>query len=212
MAASNLAKSVQIYELGEYDIMQKDPAPEEARDDQSKYHALREGYAKSGMRRSVNAVMLANHKGFPHVLLLKKKPIPNQTKAYCKLPDGQLEPGESEEAGINRIMNRWFSRVPEPREWPVVDIVSQWWRPKFDNLQFPYCPIHCTKPVELTTSFLVKVPAKRELFVPSNYEIIAVPLWMIFDDANEYGPQISALPLLLGRFNIAMDAPDAAAE
>jgi len=36
-----------------------------AGDDQSKYHALREGYAKSGMRRSVNAVMLANHKGFP---------------------------------------------------------------------------------------------------------------------------------------------------
>jgi cleavage and polyadenylation specificity factor subunit 5 len=39
------------------------------------------------------------------------------------------------------------------------------------------------------------------LSVPKNMKLLAVPLFELYDNAARYGPQLSAIPHLLSRFN-----------
>jgi len=39
------------------------------------------------------------------------------------------------------------------------------------------------------------------LSVPKNMKLLAVPLFELYDNAQRYGPQLSAIPHLLSRFN-----------
>ena len=37
--------------------------------------------------------------------------------------------------------------------------------------------------------------------VPKNLKLVAVPLFELYDNANRFGPVISSIPQILGRFN-----------
>ena len=39
------------------------------------------------------------------------------------------------------------------------------------------------------------------LSVPKNMKLLAVPLFELYDNAQRYGPQLSAIPHLLSRYN-----------
>eukprot|EP00039_Didymoeca_costata_P028496 m.21223 g.21223 ORF g.21223 m.21223 type:complete len:203 (-) comp7081_c0_seq1:38-646(-) len=194
---ANVVHPIRIYSLSNYTINEKDPLSEPPRTNNNQFQLLKEDYAKIGMRRTLRAVMLVHNHGHPNILLLKEN-RPNNS--FFKLPGGELEPGESDAHGMNRLMNKLFGRVPEPREWSIMDNVAQWWRPRFDNNQYPYLPVHCTKPVELTTVFLVKLEEKWDFFVPSNYKLMAVPLFTLYENKEEYGPIMSNLPSQLSKF------------
>ena len=69
--------------------------------------------------------------------------------------------------------------------------------------QYPYVPAHCTKPKEVCTVYVVQLPERQGYFdVPRNYRLVAVPLWLMHDNKQNYGVTISALPALLSRFRI----------
>ena len=163
-------------------------------------------YAATGIRHSVTAVMLVHNHNHPHVLLLKNS-APKPDEVPFQLPSGKKKPGESDQTALNRILNKFFSRTPKPRPWDIKDLLTQWWRPRFDAHMFPYQPAHCTKPVELNRWLLVNLPCERDgedwdFFVPENYKLVAVPLWMLHENVEEYGQLISTLPHHLGRFSV----------
>lgn len=43
--------------------------------------------------------------------------------------------------------------------------------------------------------------AVEVLSVPKNMKLLAVPLFELYDNAQRYGPQLSAIPHLLSRYN-----------
>lgn len=49
--------------------------------------------------------------------------------------------------------------------------------------------------------YLVTLPRNKVLSVPRNMKLLAVPLFELYDNANRYGSQLSAIPLYLSRYN-----------
>lgn len=59
---------------------------------------MRDEFERIGMRRSVEAVLLVQEHGLPHVLLLQLG------TTFFKLPGGELNPGEDEVEGLKRLL------------------------------------------------------------------------------------------------------------
>jgi len=45
------------------------------------------------------------------------------------------------------------------------------------------------------------MPERKVLAVPKNMKLLAIPLFELYDNAARYGPQLSAIPRLLSRYN-----------
>ena len=48
---------------------------------------------------------------------------------------------------------------------------------------------------------LLTYPSTEVLSVPKNMKLLAVPLFELYDNTQRYGPQLSAIPHLLSRYN-----------
>ena len=59
---------------------------------------MRKEFDRTGMRRAVEPVLIVHEHGLPHVLLLQLG------TTFFKLPDGELNPGEDEVEGLQRLM------------------------------------------------------------------------------------------------------------
>lgn len=153
-------------------------------------------YNQHGIRRVVEGVILVHVHGHPHILLTKIG------SSFWKLPGGRLRPHETEGEGLKRKLNSKVAHIsPEMQpEWEVGELVCQYWRPNFDQQMYPYCPPHITKPKEVRKMFLVIMPEKCSFAIPSNLNLMAVPLFELFDNNVEYGPVLASLPQMLSRF------------
>eukprot|EP01112_Ceratiomyxa_fruticulosa_P010304 TRINITY_DN2718_c0_g1_i1.p2 TRINITY_DN2718_c0_g1~~TRINITY_DN2718_c0_g1_i1.p2 ORF type:complete len:210 (-),score=39.29 TRINITY_DN2718_c0_g1_i1:61-690(-) len=161
---------------------------------------MKDMYETQGMRRTVDGILLVHQHNHPHVLLLQ---IGN---TFFKLPGGRLRPGEGEIEGLQRKLTGKLAphtsvHHPFPPQWEVGDLLCQWWRPNFETLLYPYVPAHITRPKECKKLFLIPLPERCFFAVPRNLKLLAVPLFELYDNPQRYGPIISALPQLLGRFN-----------
>jgi len=87
-------------------------------------------------------------------------------------------------------------------DWYIGECLGTFYRPNFENVFYPYCPPHITRPKEIRRVFLVNLPEKCYFAIPKNYKLVAVPLFEIYDNAQRYGPIISSIPQLISRFNI----------
>ncbi len=90
-----------------------------------------------------------------------------------------------------------------PVEWTPEECIGNWWRPNFEPPRYPYIPAHVTKPKEHTRLYLMQLPEKTLFAVPSNYKLVAAPLFELFDNSRAYGPIISSLPQVLSRYAMA---------
>lgn len=157
---------------------------------------MREEFAKTGMRRSVEGVLIVHEHGLPHILLLQLG------AAFFKLPGGELKPGEDQVEGLKRLLAEMLGRKDQPPvDWVIEDTISNWWRPNFENPQYPYIPAHITKPKEHKRLYLVQLPDKAMFAVPRNHKLVAAPLFELYDNTAGYGPVIACLPQALSRFN-----------
>ncbi|KAG6917413.1 hypothetical protein DXG01_002682 [Tephrocybe rancida] len=124
------------------------------------------------------------------------------------IPGDYLKPGEDEIDGLKRRLD---DRLAPPQdsqqfntthgidnEWEIGDCLAQWWRPNFETFMYPFIPAHITKPKECKKLFLVQMPERT---VPKNMKLLAIPLFELYDNAARYGPQLSAIPHLLSRYN-----------
>jgi cleavage and polyadenylation specificity factor subunit 5 len=53
----------------------------------------------------------------------------------------------------------------------------------------------------LTLFFEPRLTIAEVLSVPKNMKLLAVPLFELYDNTARYGPQLSAIPHLLSRYN-----------
>lgn len=181
------------YPLKSYSFGTKEPNYERDRSVPARFQRLQEDFEKYGMRHSVEGVLLVHEHNLPHVLLL-------QLGTFFKLPGGELHPGEEEMEGLKRLLSDMLGRTDGvPVEWTPEECIGNWWRPNFEPPRYPYIPAHVTKPKEHTRLYLIQLPEKTLFAVPSNYKLVAAPLFELFDNSRAYGPIISSLPQVLSR-------------
>jgi cleavage and polyadenylation specificity factor subunit 5 len=83
----------------------------------------------------------------------------------------------------------------------IGEVLAVWCRPSFDRAMYPYVPAHVSEPKELRTIFLVHMPSECMLAVTeANTELVAVPLFELYENAARYGALIASVPQLLSRF------------
>ena len=189
---------LKLYPLSNYNFGDKDAVPNRDTNNQEKFQRLKDEFDMSGMRSSVEGVMIVHEHGFPHILLL-------QVNAnYYKLPGGELNPGENEITGLKRLMTEILGHQDKmsQNDWQVNHCIGNWWRPNFEQSQYPYVPAHVTKPKEHTKVFFVQLNHRALFAVPRNLKLVAAPLFELYDNSNSYGPVIASLPLMLSRFNL----------
>ncbi|VDK21362.1 unnamed protein product [Taenia asiatica] len=200
------SKTIPLYPLKSYSFGKKEPNYERDRSVPARFQRLQEDFEKYGMRHSVEGVLLVHEHNLPHVLLL-------QLGTFFKLPGGELHPGEEEMEGLKRLLSdvRGEFRLEGglfimlgrtdgvPVEWTPEECIGNWWRPNFEPPRYPYIPAHVTKPKEHTRLYLIQLPEKTLFAVPSNYQLVAAPLFELFDNSRAYGPIISSLPQVLSR-------------
>lgn len=98
------------------------------------------------MGRKARAVILTHLHGHPHVLLFKPTDRGRDSgRPAFKLPGGTLKTEESETEGLQRVLAQLLAPTAEQEkasvEFEVVDLVSTWWRPDFDDRVYPYLPV-----------------------------------------------------------------------
>lgn len=158
------------------------------------------------MRHTVEGVLVVHDHGHPHILMLQ---IAN---AFFKLPGDYLKPGEEEIQGLKARLDERLAPTPGTafqfteqhgidNDWEIGDCLAQWWRPNFETFMYPFVPAHITKPKECKKLYLVQMPERKVLAVPKNMKLLAIPLFELYDNAARYGPQLSAIPHLLSRYN-----------
>lgn len=87
----------------------------------------------------------------------------------------------------------------------VGEALARWYRPHFDPFMYPYVPAHVAESDvrEVRTIFLVHLPPQMLLTVSHhNTQLVAAPLFDLYDNAAKYGPIIASIPVLLSRVNI----------
>lgn len=115
-----------------------------------------------------------------------------------------------------------FSGEGVNEDWEIGDTLAQWWRPNFETFMYPFLPGHVTRPKECKKLYFIQLPKKsmslsllcvyvihvwglinfaEVLSVPKNMKLLAVPLFELYDNTARYGPQLSAIPHLLSRYN-----------
>ncbi|RUP34606.1 nucleotide hydrolase-domain-containing protein [Jimgerdemannia flammicorona] len=149
-----------------YTFGTKEAQPEEDPSVSARLKRLENDYEKSGMRRTVEGVLVVHEHNHPHVLMLQ---IAN---AFFKLPGEYLKPGEDEVDGLKSRLNERLAPVvtsynqnelAQQQDWEIGECLSVWWRPNFETFMYPYVPAHITKPKEQKKIFLVHLPPKNPL-------------------------------------------------
>jgi len=200
-----MSNTIALYPLSNFTFSTKEAQPEEDPSVSARLQRLQNNYEDFGMRRTVEGILVVHDHGHPHILMLQ---IAN---AFFKLPGDYLKPGEDEIEGLKRRLDERLAPPPGSQfdqithginnEWEIGDCLAQWWRPNFETFMYPFIPAHITKPKECKKLFLVQMPEKKVLAVPKNMKLLAIPLFELYDNAARYGPQLSAIPHLLSRYN-----------
>lgn len=84
----------------------------------------------------------------------------------------------------------------------IGEVLGKWYRPHLNPLMYPYVPPHLSQDVmkEIRTMFLVHMDRSFELQIPyTNVELVAVPLFDLYDNTAKYSPNIASIPILLSR-------------
>jgi len=115
-----------------------------------------------------------------------------------------LKPGVSELDGLKQKLTRRLAPRGVSPDWEVIDLISVWWRPTFDSVLYPYIPPHVTQPKECRKIFLVALPESFAFTVPSNQQLVAVPLIDVRNNLASFGEVISSLPACLSRFDFIL--------
>ncbi|KAL3964361.1 hypothetical protein ACCO45_001365 [Purpureocillium lilacinum] len=173
---SRQPEKVTLYPLSNYTFGVKETQPEEDPSVIARLKRLEEHFAEHGMRRTCEGILVCHEHNHPHILMLQ---IAN---AFFKLPGDYLRPEDDEVEGSRRASTSGWRRSvalakvkrPATGKWPSRTPVTK---------QLPYSS---------TTEVLS---------VPKNMKLLAVPLFELYDNTARYGPQLSAIPHILSRYN-----------
>jgi len=152
-------------------------------------------FASDGLRQSVNAVVLVHSQRHPHALLLRSTA---EGAPRWKLPGGRLRPGESGAEGLARSLGRQLGAGVQPE---ALELIAEWWCPAEEAArEYPYLPVHVTRPRGSRKLYLVSVAPGVLATVRGAWELVAVPLQDLYGN-ERFGPVLAALPAQLARCN-----------
>ncbi|MED6174533.1 Pre-mRNA cleavage factor Im subunit 2 [Stylosanthes scabra] len=194
--------AVNTYSLSNYSYLTtKHPKIHKHTSHADPFDRMKLNYMKDGMRTSVEGILVVYERNHPHLLLLRQ--IENTS---YKLPGGRLKPGENEIEGLKRkLTSKLGSNSPDQvPEWKIGERVATWWRPNFEDVMYPYCPPHITKPKECKMIYMVHLSEKECFEVPKNIKLVAVPMFELYDNIQNYGAVLSSIPQQLSRFQFRM--------
>ncbi|KAH8910128.1 cleavage and polyadenylation specificity factor, 25 kDa subunit [Coniochaeta sp. PMI_546] len=198
---ANQPQTIRLYPLSNYTFGVKETQPEEDPSVLARLKRLEEHYTAHGMRRTCEGILVCHEHNHPHILMLQ---IAN---AFFKLPGDYLRPEDDEIEGFKSRLDERLAPVgrlgegEEAGDWDVGDCLAQWWRPNFETFMYPFIPAHVTRPKECKKLYFIQLPKSKVLSVPKNMKLLAVPLFELYDNTARYGPQLSAIPHLLSRYN-----------
>ncbi|KAK7705369.1 hypothetical protein SLS57_010131 [Botryosphaeria dothidea] len=199
---ANQPNTIRLYPLSNYTFGTKETQPEEDPSVLARLKRLEEHYNEHGMRRTCEGILVCHEHNHPHILMLQ---IAN---AFFKLPGDYLRPEDDEIDGFKARLNERLAPVGSQftgegvnDEWQIGDTLAQWWRPNFETFMYPFIPAHVTRPKECKKLYFIQLPRSKVLSVPKNMKLLAVPLFELYDNTARYGPQLSAIPHLLSRYN-----------
>ncbi|KPA86732.1 hypothetical protein ABB37_00816 [Leptomonas pyrrhocoris] len=84
----------------------------------------------------------------------------------------------------------------------VGEVMATWYRPHFTPHMYPYVPPHITSGSvrEVRTLFLVHLePTVFFSMMQEGVELVAAPLFDLYENTGKYGPMVASLPVLLSR-------------
>ncbi|KAL9083864.1 MAG: hypothetical protein Q9159_005540, partial [Coniocarpon cinnabarinum] len=197
---ANQPPTLRLYPLSNYTFGTKDQQPEEDPSVLARLKRLEEHYENHGMRRTCEAILVCHEHNHPHILMLQ---IAN---AFFKLPGDYLRAEDDEISGFKKRLNERLGPANSQSDdansdWDIAETLAQWWRPNFETFMYPFIPAHITRPKECKKLYLIQLPSSKVLSVPKNMKLLAVPLFELYDNSGRYGPQLSAIPHLLSRYN-----------
>ncbi|OAA74112.1 cleavage and polyadenylation specific factor 5 [Cordyceps fumosorosea ARSEF 2679] len=198
---ANQPPKVRVYPFSNYTFGVKETQPEEDPSVIARLKRLEEHYAEHGMRRTCEGILVCHEHNQPHILMLQ---IAN---AFFKLPGDYLRPEDDEMAGFKTRLDERLGPVgrlgedEKDGDWDIGECLSQWWRPNFETFMYPFVPAHVTRPKECKKIYLIHLPKNKVLSVPKNMKLLAVPLFELYENSGRYGPQLSAIPHILSRYN-----------
>ncbi|KIH88334.1 cleavage and polyadenylation specificity factor subunit 5 [Sporothrix brasiliensis 5110] len=185
---ANQPETIRLYPLSNYTFGVKETQPEEDPSVVARLRRLEEHYAEHGMRRTCEGILVCHEHNHPHILMLQ---IAN---AFFKLPGDYLRPEDDELSGFKTRLDERLAPVgrlgegEEAGDWEVGECLAQWWRPNFETFMYPFIPAHVTRPKECKKLYFIQLPK-------------SIPLFELYDNTARYGPQLSAIPHLLSRYN-----------
>jgi len=159
---------------------------------------LRAKFEERGVRRCVAAVLLVHQHKFPHVLLLHDVAAASAVPDAWALPGGRLRPGESERDGLRRKLVRKLGGSTS--SWDIGEQLMAWFSLSYGGeclKLYPYVPPHCTAPKERLSVFVVRLPPSGAFTVPRDLQLVAFPLFEVYNRADLYGPVIAAVPQVI---------------
>ncbi|KOS19226.1 Cleavage and polyadenylation specificity factor subunit 5 [Escovopsis weberi] len=198
---ANQPPKVTLYPLSNYTFGVKETQPEEDPSVIARLKRLEEHFSEHGMRRTCEGILVCHEHNHPHILMLQ---IAN---AFFKLPGDYLRPEDDEVEGFKARLDERLAPVgrigegEEAADWEVGECLAQWWRPNFETFMYPFIPAHVTRPKECKKFYFIQLPKSKVLSVPKNMKLLAVPLFELYDNTARYGPQLSAIPHILSRYN-----------
>ncbi|KAJ3495734.1 hypothetical protein NLG97_g3185 [Lecanicillium saksenae] len=198
---ANQPSKVRVYPFSNYTFGVKETQPEEDPSVIARLKRLEEHFAEHGMRRTCEGILVCHEHNQPHILMLQ---IAN---AFFKLPGDYLRPEDDEIEGFKARLDERLAPVgrlgedEKDGEWEIGECLSQWWRPNFETFMYPFVPAHVTRPKECKKIYLIHLPKNKVLSVPKNMKLLAVPLFELYENSGRYGPQLSAIPHILSRYN-----------
>lgn len=217
---ANQPETIRLYPLSNYTFGVKETQPEEDPSVLARLKRLEEHYNVHGMRRTCEGILVCHEHNHPHILMLQ---IAN---AFFKLPGDYLRPEDDEIEGFKTRLDERLAPVgslgegEKAADWQIGDCLAQWWRPNFETFMYPFVPAHITRPKECKKLYFIELPESsmfscflvgravmliipftEVLSVPKNMKLLAVPLFELYDNTQRYGPQLSAIPHLLSRYN-----------
>jgi cleavage and polyadenylation specificity factor subunit 5 len=190
--------SVRLYDLSNYSFGTKNQQPDGDQNVSAQLRLLKQNYERTGLQKTVEAILLVHNHGHPHVLLLQT------TSSLFRLPGGPINPGEREEISLSSQLSEKLAIVSDNviNTWNIGECISIWWRPNFETFMYPYIPPHITRPKEEKRIYIVHLPEHFMFTIPKNMKLLAVPLFELYDNSLRYGPIISSIPHIISRFQI----------
>ncbi|KPI85902.1 hypothetical protein ABL78_5034 [Leptomonas seymouri] len=120
----------------------------------------------------------------------------------AKVPSGAVEAANAAASDTVVDVTMTHNASKAGSFFRVGEVMATWYRPHFTPHMYPYIPAHIASGSvrEVRTLFLVHMePTVYFNLMQEGVEMVAAPLFDLYENTGKYGPIVASLPVLLSR-------------